>query len=100
MPGAGTTGVPPAGVGTATGPRTVAVAGDPVEMKTGVKLENGAGEAGGLATRDRTGATSAGTLRTWEPGTASSRIAEGSSTVKACIHSWADATAPAARAPT
>jgi hypothetical protein len=96
--GAGTIGVPPAG---AMGPRTVAVAGGPVEMKTGVKLENGDGEAGGLVTAcGRAGVTSAGTLRTWEPGTASSRIAEGSSTVKACIQSCADATAPAARAPT
>jgi hypothetical protein len=34
------------------------------------------------------------------PGRASSRIAKRSSTVSACIQSWADATAPAATAPT
>ena len=94
----GPAGVPPPTVGAGLGLPAAGEAGG-VEAKMGVNLANGDGEAGCLATRGRTGATSAGTLRTWEPGTASPRIAEGSSTVKACIQSWADATAPAARAP-
>jgi hypothetical protein len=70
------------------------------ETKIGVKPANGDGDTVGLALAGLAGSTSAGTLRSWLPGTASSRIAERSSTVRACIQSWADATAPAATAPT
>jgi hypothetical protein len=72
-----------------------------VETKIGVKPVNGDGGALGFATLGRSGSTRAGTLRSCLPGRASSRIAaERSSTVRACIQSWADATAPAATAPT
>jgi hypothetical protein len=72
----------------------------PVETKIGVKPANGDGATVGLALPGLAGSTSAGTLRSWLPGRANSRIAEPSSTVSACIQSWADATAPAATAPT
>jgi hypothetical protein len=65
-----------------------------------MKPVNGDGETDGLATRGRKGSTSEGTFRTCAPGRAASRIAELSSVEKACIQSWADATAPAATAPT
>jgi hypothetical protein len=46
------------------------------------------------------GETSTGTLRACVLGTESSRMAERSFVVKACTQSWAEATAPAATAPT
>jgi hypothetical protein len=73
---------------------------EPLEAKIGMKPVNGDGETDGLATRGRKGSTSEGTFRTCAPGRAASRIAELSSVEKACIQSWADATAPAATAPT
>jgi hypothetical protein len=65
-----------------------------------MKPENGDGEIDGLATCGRKGSTSAGTFRDCVPGRATSRIAELSSVERACIQSWADATAPAVTAPT
>jgi hypothetical protein len=59
-----------------------------------MKPVNRGGETDGLAK------TSAGTFRVCEPGRATSRIAALSSVDKAFIQSWADATAPAATAPT
>jgi hypothetical protein len=88
---------PPAGGATGTPPPSEP---SPLETKIGVKPAKGDGETGGFALPGLAGSTSAGTLRSCEPGTASSRIAERSSAVKACIQSWADATAPAATAPT
>ena len=73
---------------------------EPFEAKIGTKPVNGEGETDGLAACGRRGSTSAGTFRICEPGRATSRIAEVSSVEKACIQSWADATAPAATAPT
>ena len=73
---------------------------EPFEAKIGMKPVNGDGETDGLATRGRRGSTSDGTFRICVPGRATSRIAELSSVDKACIQSWADATAPAATAPT
>jgi hypothetical protein len=73
---------------------------EPFEAKIGMKPVNGDGETEGLATCGRKGSTSAGTLRACVPGRATSRIAELSSVDKAWIQSWADATAPAATAPT
>ena len=106
-PGAGPPGVGASGVGVETPPLPGAPLGaptpggpDPVEMNIGVKPENGDGRMFGCATRGRKGSTSTGTLRSCVLGTASSRIADCSSTVRAWIHSWADATAPAATAPT
>jgi hypothetical protein len=106
-PGVGAPGVGAPGVGGETPPPAGGVpvgtpapgVFDPFEMKIGVNPVNGDGATDGLATRGRKGSTSAGTLRSWLPGRASSRIAERSSTVRACIQSWADATAPAATAP-
>ena len=96
----GVPGVPPTGDVTGPEPRPGVVAG-PVEMKIGVKLENGSGAAGLVTTCGRPGGeTSTGTLRACVLGIASPRVAECSSTVKACSQSWADATAPAATAPT
>ena len=105
MPG---TGEPGAGVPGTGEPG----AGDPVagvspppedpesfEAKIGMKPVNGDGEDG-LATCGRRGSTSDGTFRVCEPAIATSRIAALSSVDKACIQSWADATAPAATAPT
>jgi hypothetical protein len=97
--GAGAAGVPPAGEEPGAGPRTVVPAG-PLETKIGVKPENGDGATGFFTGCGRAGETNTGTLRTCVLGTASSRVAECSSTVKACTQSWADATAPAATAPT
>jgi hypothetical protein len=73
---------------------------EPFEAKIGMKPVNGDGETEGLATFGRRGSTSDGTFRVCEPGRATSRIAALSSVDKACIQSWADATAPAATAPT
>jgi hypothetical protein len=97
-PGAGVETPPPAG-GTPLGAPAPGEPG-PAEMKMGRKPVNGEGEIVGRATCGRKGSTSTGTLRSCVPGRARSRIAERSSTVKAWIHSWADATAPAATAPT
>ncbi len=94
-PGAGTPPPPAAGPGMPP-PKELG----PDEIKIGVKPVNGDGDTGGLALAGLAGSKSAGTLRSCEPGTASSRIAECSSTTKACIQSCADATAPAATAPT
>jgi hypothetical protein len=65
-----------------------------------MKPVKGDGETDGFAEGDRKGSTSAGTFRDCVPGRATSRIAELSSVDKACIQSWADATAPAVTAPT
>ena len=65
-----------------------------------MKPVNSDGETDGLATCGRRGSTSAGTFRIWVPGRATSRIAALSSVDKACIQSCAEATAPAATAPT
>ena len=73
---------------------------EPFEAKIGMKPVNGDGKTDGLAACGRRGSTSDGTFRVCEPGRATSRIAEVSSVDKACIQSWADATAPAATAPT
>jgi hypothetical protein len=73
---------------------------EPFEAKIGMKPVNGDGVTDGLATCGRRGSTSAGTFRICVPGSATSRIAALSSVDKACIQSWADATAPAATAPT
>jgi hypothetical protein len=106
-PGVGAPGAGPPGVGVETPPPPGAPLGaptpggpDPAEMNIGVKPENGDGRMFGCATRGRKGSTSTGTLRSCLLGTASSRMADCSSTVRAWIHSWADATAPAATAPT
>jgi hypothetical protein len=75
---------------------------DADEAKIGTKLGKIVGAVGldFTAAGGRDGETSTGTLRACVLGTASSRMAERSFVVKACIHSWADATAPAATAPT
>jgi hypothetical protein len=91
-PGTGEPGTGEPGTGTETPP--------PGETNTGVKPANGDGDTVGLALRGLAGSTSAGTLRSCVPGRASSRIAERSSTERACIHSCADATAPAVTAAT
>jgi hypothetical protein len=72
----------------------------PFETNTWVKPVNGDGDTVGFALGGLAGSTSAGTLRSCVLGRASSRIAERSSTERACIHSCADATAPAATAAT
>ena len=91
-PGAGEPGAGEPGTGTESPP--------PGETKTWVKPVNGDGDTVGFALPGLAGSTSAGTLRSCVPGRASSRIAERSSTERACIHSCADATAPAVTAPT
>jgi hypothetical protein len=96
--GAGATGVVPPGGVAGTEPRPGAAAGL-LDTKIGVKPEKTSGAAGFVTTCGRPGETSTGTLRTCVLGMASSRVAEGSSTVKACSQSCADATAPAATAP-
>lgn len=73
---------------------------EPFEAKIGMKPVKGDVGPNGLATCGRRGSTSDGTFRICVPGRATSRIAELSSVDKACIQSWADATAPAATAPT
>ena len=73
---------------------------EPFEAKIGMKPVNGDGVKDGLATCDRRGSTSAGTFRICVPGRATSRIAALSSVDRACIQSCAEATAPAATAPT
>jgi hypothetical protein len=65
-----------------------------------MKPVKGDGETDGLATSGRRDSTSTGTLRACVPGRATSRIAALSSVDRAWIQSWADATAPAATAPT
>jgi hypothetical protein len=92
--------VPPPDGGDGAGPCTLEGAGA-FDTRIGVKP----GMSGG-ATRRVTacgvavGETRTGTLRTCVLGTASSRVNDRSLTVKACSQSWADATAPAATAPT
>jgi hypothetical protein len=100
--GVGATGVPSPVEGAEPAPRAGVATGPPFEMKVGVKPAKTDGEAGlgFVTTCGPAGETSAGTLRTCVLGTASSRVAEFSSTVKACSQSWAEATAPAATAPT
>lgn len=73
---------------------------EPDETKIGVKPVNGDGATGARAIEGLAGSKSAGTLRSCVPGRPSSRIADCSSTPSACIQSCADATAPAAIAPT
>jgi hypothetical protein len=97
--GVGAPGAPPPEVEPGPEPRPEADAG-PLETKIGVNPVKTDGAMGRLTTPCCAGETSTGTLRTWVLGTASSRATEGSSALKACIHSWADATAPAATAPT
>jgi hypothetical protein len=100
--GPGAEGVPPSPPDEGPGPAEPP-AGLPPELeetKIGVKPRkiDGAVDVD-FATRG-VGETRTGTLRTWLLGTASSRLAERSSVVKACTQSWADAIAPAATAPT
>src|SRR5437764_714645 len=98
--GTGGAGVPaPPDDGPATGPRTGAAAG-PLVTKIGVNPENGEGAADFLTACGRASETSTGTLRACVLGMESSRAAERSSTVKACSQSCAEATVPAATAPT
>jgi hypothetical protein len=100
-PGAGVPGTGEPGVGEPdAGPSPPAAEPEPFEAKIGMKPVNGDGVTDGLAACGRKGSTSDGTLRACVPGRATSRIAELSSVDKACIQSWADATAPAATAPT
>jgi hypothetical protein len=100
--GPGVDGVPPpppdGGAGVA-GPCPPAPP-EPDEAKIGVKPPKIDGAVGVDFTTRGVGETKTGTLRTWLLGTASSRLAERSLVVKACIQSWADATVPAATAPT
>jgi hypothetical protein len=100
VPGAGVpgVGVPAGDSGAAASPPAGET--EPLEAKIGVKPVNGDGGIDGLATLGRKGSTSEGTFRTCVPGRATSRIAALSSVDRACIQSWADATAPAATAPT
>ena len=91
-PGTGEPGTGEPGTGTETPP--------PGETNTGVKPVNGDSDTVGFALPGLAGSTSAGTLRSCVPGRASSRIAERSSTERACIQSCADATAPAVTAAT
>ena len=100
-PGAGVPGTGEPGEGEpGAGPSAPLDEPEPFEAKIGMKPVNGEGETDGLAACGRRGSTSAGTFRICEPGRATSRIAEVSSVDRACIQSWADATAPAATAPT
>jgi hypothetical protein len=99
--GVGFDGVPPPD----DGPEPVLLPAGPVaprEAKIGVNPPNTVGVAGFsfVRARGRAGETSTGTLRTCVLGTASSRAADRSSVVNACSHNWAEATAPAATAPT
>jgi len=91
-PGPGAPGAGEPGTGTEIPP--------PGETNTWVNPVNGEGDTVGLALDGLAGSTSAGTLRSCVPGRASSRIAERSSTERACIQSCADATAPAVTAAT
>ena len=103
-PGAGEpgTGEPGAGEPGAGEPGTGTEIPPPGETNTWVKPVNGDGDGDtvGFALPGLAGWTSAGTLRSCVPGRASSRIAERSSTERACIQSCADATAPAVTAAT
>jgi hypothetical protein len=100
-PGTGEPGTGEPGAGESGAPLSPPpVEPEPLEAKIGRKPVNGDGETDCLATCGRKGSTSAGTFRDCVPGTATSRIAEVSSVDKACIQSWADATAPAVTAPT
>ena len=100
-PGTGEPGAGEPGAGApGEGPSPPPAEPEPFEAKIGMKLVNGDGVTDGLATCGRRGSTSAGTFRICVPGRATSRIAALSSVDKACIQSWADATAPAATAPT
>jgi hypothetical protein len=98
--GVGVEGVPPPDDGAAEGVPPLAAV-DPFEATIRMKPPK-IGCAAGFCftTCGRAGETSTGTLRTCVLGTASSRVAERSLVVKACTQSWADATAPAATAPT
>ena len=101
VPGTGEPGEGEPGAGEpGAGPSAPPDEPEPFEAKIGMKPVEGDGKTDGLATCGRRGSTSAGTFRICEPGRATSRIAEVSSVEKACIQSWADATAPAATAPT
>jgi hypothetical protein len=91
-PGPGEPGAGEPGTGTETPP--------PGKTNTWAKPVNGDGDTVGFALGGRAGSTSAGTLRSCVPGRANSRIAERSSTERACIQSCADATAPAVTAAT
>lgn len=96
VPGEGEPGVGEPGAGVSPPPEDP----EPAEAKIGMKPVNGDNETVGPATCGPRGSTSAGTFRICEPGRATSRIAALSSVDKAFIQSWADATAPAATAPT
>jgi hypothetical protein len=97
---AGVEGVPPPDDGLGEGAPTLDPV-DPFEAAIGMKPPKSGCAAGFcFTTCGRAGDTSTGTLRTCVLGTASSRVAERSLVVKACTQSWADATAPAATAPT
>jgi hypothetical protein len=103
--GPGVDGVPPPPVprpdeGPGPGGPLAGLAPEPEEAKIGVKPPKIDGAVGVDFTTRGVGETKTGTLRTWLLGTASSRLAERSLVVKACIQSWADATVPAATAPT
>jgi hypothetical protein len=95
-PGVGEPGAGEPGAGVSPPPEDP----EPAEAKIGMKPANGDGETDDATTCGRNGWTSAGTFRICVPGRATSRIAAPSSVDKACIQSWADATAPAATAPT
>jgi hypothetical protein len=103
--GPGVDGVPPPPVprpdeGPGPAGPLAGLAPEPEEAKIGVKPPKIDGAVGVDFTTRGVGETKTGTLRTWLLGTASSRLAERSLVVKACIQSWADATVPAATAPT
>ena len=101
VPGTGVPGTGEPGAGDSGAPASPPPGDpEPFEAKIGMKPVNGDGETDDLATCGRRGSTSAGTFRVCEPGRATSRIAALSSVDKACIQSWADATAPAVTAPT
>jgi hypothetical protein len=101
VPGAGVPGTGDPGEGVPGADVSPPPAGpEPFDAKIGMKPVNGDGETDGLATCGRRGSTSEGTFRICVPGRATSRIALLSSVDKAWIQSWADATAPAATAPT
>jgi hypothetical protein len=102
--GVGFAGVPPPDGGGEAGPwglDALAAAG-PLDARTGVKPkpEKSGGGTRSVAGCGCTGETNTGTVRTCVLGTASSRVNDCSLTVKAWSQSWADATAPAATAPT
>jgi len=101
VPGTGEPGEGEPGAGEpGAGPSAPPDEPEPFEAKIGMKPVNGDGVKDGLATCDRRGSTSAGTFRICVPGRATSRIAALSSVDRACIQSCAEATAPAATAPT